>query len=673
MKKFRWEGIYLVVAILLTFFVVTSGDFFGKKVDIEVGQIASETIEAPFQVENEIATERKRNQVEASTADIYKMDERILEKGIANIELLFNYTEAIKTTTIPEQYGIPSIQTLQSKSPIPLYEDEYKTLLNMSVNSLHSLEQICINLLTNIMEEGVKKNENKTLDVRSKLEKTNLTTVQQKIAYEIISSQIKSNFVIDKEATALAKENARKNVEPIYILQGERVVEQGTRVTEEAYAVLNKIGYLNTDESEVYTQYVGLAILLLLVILFLYRTIRDAKSFKSFTRGQTSLIFMLYILSLGIIRATLTGDYIYLPLALAPILIAILIEKDIAIMMHLILLVVAAITHKADIVFIMYQLLIGLISIIVVAGMQERKQTMRNALLIGLVQILVFISLNLLVGISPSTQLMIKGVASFFVGVVVVILVVGSLPLWEAAFGFITPIQLLELTNPNQPVLKRLLLEATGTYYHSLLVANLAEAAADEIGANPLLARVGGYYHDIGKLTCTNYFKENQVLDNPHDYLDPQSSADIILSHVTSGIELAQVYKLPKCVKDMIKEHHGTGAAQYFYIKAKSIEGEDVDIKDFTYPGPKPQSKETALIMLADVVEATVRSMQHKIGQEVTVEELVRKMVRQKLEEGQLDECPLYISDIEKIIDSFTRMLKGMYHERIEYPDRKGK
>ena len=187
------------------------------------------------------------------------------------------------------------------------------------------------------------------------------------------------------------------------------------------------------------------------------------------------------------------------------------------------------------------------------------------------------------------------------------------------------------------------------------------------------MARVGGYYHDIGKLTCSNYFKENQVLDNPHDYLDPQTSADIILSHVTSGIELADTYKLPKCVKDMIKEHHGTSTAQYFYIKAKNIEGEEVDIKDFSYKGPKPQSKEAALIMLADVVEATVRSMQHKIGTEVTVEDLVRKMVKQKLDEGQLDECPLYISDIEKIIDSFTRMLKGMYHERIEYPERKGK
>lgn len=673
MKKCRWEVLYFIIAVILTFFVISSGDFFRKKIHIEVGQIASETIEAPFQIENEIATERKRSQLEALTPEVYKMDERILEKGIANIELLFDYTETIKVTTLSNEQSISPIQTIQSQSPIPLYEDEYKTLLGMSVNRLQSLEQICINLLTNTMEEGIKENESKSLDVRGKLEKTDLNTVEQKIAYEIISSQIKPNLIVDKEATALAKEKARKSVEPVYILQGERIVEQGTRVTEEAYNILGKIGYLNGEDTIIYTQYIGVGILLVLAIFFLVRSIKYELNNKTFNRSHMSLFFILYIISLGIIRLVLMEDYIYMPLAFAPILVAILMHKDMAIVMHLILLVVASLTHKADNVFIIYHLLTGLMSIHIVARMQERKQTMLNAALVGLLQATIFISLNMLIGISLSTQLMIKGLEAFLIGVIVVVLVVGSLPLWEAAFGFITPIQLLELTNPNQPILKRLLLEATGTYYHSLLVANLAEAAADEIGANPLMARVGGYYHDIGKITCSNYFKENQVLDNPHDYLDPHTSADIILSHVTSGIELANTYKLPKCVKDMIKEHHGTGAAQYFYIKAKNIEGEHLDIKDFSYKGPKPQTKEAALIMLSDVVEATVRSMQHKIGTEITVEEIVRKMVKQKLDEGQLDECPLYISDIEKIIDSFTRMLKGMYHERIEYPDRKGK
>jgi putative nucleotidyltransferase with HDIG domain len=254
-----------------------------------------------------------------------------------------------------------------------------------------------------------------------------------------------------------------------------------------------------------------------------------------------------------------------------------------------------------------------------------------------------------------------------------VVLVVGILPLLESAFGFVTPMQLLELTNPNQPILKRLLLEATGTYYHSLLVANLAETAADAIGANPLLARVGGYYHDIGKITCSNYFKENQTLDNPHDTMDPQKSCQIICSHVTTGVSLAREYNLPVYIKDMIKQHHGTSVMQYFYMKAKEQKGSFVKEEQFRYEGPKPKTKEAALVMLADVAEATTRSMQDKVGVDLTIEQLVRKMVKQKLEEGQLDECELYISDIDKIIASFSKMLKGIYHERIQYPEKDGK
>nr|WP_307990266.1 HDIG domain-containing metalloprotein [uncultured Niameybacter sp.] len=673
MKKIKIEIIYFIAAIALTFIVITSGDFFGRKLEIEVGQIASVTVEAPFQVENELATERKRIQAENAVPDVYKMEEKVLTKGVENIRLLFRYIDTLKTSGIAEEFGTPPIQILKGKSPIPLYEDEYKSLLGASIEELRSIEETCVSLLTEIMNTGVKEDDNKSLDVRTKLERTNLNSVQQKIAYEIVYTQIKPNYIVDEEATSLAKEEARDAIEPVYILQGERVIEQGTRVTEEAYSILNKMGYLKADDGRNYSQYIGLATLLLLIIMYLYRVMIGDKNLKNFTRGQASLIFILYVISLGIIRIFIAGDYIYIPLVLAPLLLAILIDKDIAIVMQLMLLIIAALTHKADLVFMTYHLITGLISISIITSMQERKQTMRNALVIGSIQMISFISLNLLVGINLSSQLLFKSLEAFLVGMIVVILVVGSLPLWEAAFGFITPIQLLELTNPNQPVLKRLLLEATGTYYHSLLVANLAETAADEIGANALMVRVGGYYHDIGKLTCSNYFKENQVLDNPHDYLDPQSSASIILSHVTSGIELAEAYKLPKCVKDMIVQHHGTSAAQYFYIKAKNIDGDDVDINDFTYIGPKPQTKEAALIMLADVVEATVRSMQHKIGKEVSIEDIVRKMVKQKLDEGQLDECPLYISDIEKIIESFTRMLKGMYHERIEYPDRKVK
>lgn len=204
-------------------------------------------------------------------------------------------------------------------------------------------------------------------------------------------------------------------------------------------------------------------------------------------------------------------------------------------------------------------------------------------------------------------------------------------------------------------------------------MANLAESAAASVNANPLLARVGGYYHDIGKLTCSNYFKENQGSTNPHDYMSPKESYEIIVSHVTSGLTLAEEYHLPNYIKDFIMQHHGTGLMQYFFVKAQKESKEPISEKAFSYPGPKPQTKEAALVMLADIVEATTRAMQEQLGKTIQIEDVVRKSVKQKLEEGQLDECQLYISDMDKIIESFTRMLTGMYHQRIAYPERNEK
>ncbi|MGL5675893.1 MAG: HD family phosphohydrolase [Cellulosilyticaceae bacterium] len=670
-KQNRWEILFVIIAFITTFYIVTTSDFFGKKFSIEVGQIATETIYAPFQVENEMAMERKSKQVELTVPPVYKMNDKIQELGVANIELLFTYANTIKSTSIAEQFNVSPISLLQNKSPIPLYEDEYKTLMGLSIERLALMEESIMNLFTELLSVGVKEDESKALEVRNALEKTDLNVVEQKVAYEILTSQIKPNIIMDEVATEEARRIARESVEPIYVLQGEMIVAQGSRITEEVYQILSKVGFLDEEDESNAIQFFGLLMFMLLMVLFLSRYFNEHKVLGQLKFRQTSLIFIVYMLSLVIVRLFMPLEVIYIPLSIGAMLMAILIKKEIAIIMHLILVIISAIACKGDIIFILYVLMTGVIGIMIVASMQQRKQTMKCALLVGALHMLIYISLNLVVGVDIEPRLLIRGGQAFAVGLVEVVLVVGSLPLWEAAFGFITPIQLLELTNPNQPVLKRLLIEATGTYYHSLLVANLAEAAASDIGANTLLTRVGGYYHDIGKLQSSNYFKENQVRDNPHDYMDPKSSCDIILSHVTSGVEIAETYKLPKCVKDMIRQHHGTGIIQFFYVKAKEMD-EEVLLKDFQYPGPKPQTREAALIMLADVVEATVRAMQHKIGTEVSVEDVVRKMVKQKLDEGQLDECPLYISDIEKIIHSFTHMLKGMYHERIEYPEKKG-
>ena len=252
------------------------------------------------------------------------------------------------------------------------------------------------------------------------------------------------------------------------------------------------------------------------------------------------------------------------------------------------------------------------------------------------------------------------------------IFLVGTLPIWENLFGVVTPIKLVELANPNHLILKRLLMEAPGTYHHSVIVANLAENAAEAIGADGLWLE-GAYYHDIGKLKRPLYFKENQIATgNPHDKLSPTLSTHIIVSHAKDGVELAKEYKVPKVVQDFILQHHGTTAVAYFYHKAKEMDTDGrVEIDDFRYGGPKPKKKETAIVMMADTVEAAVRSISDPTPGKV--ERLIRKLIKAKLEDKQLDDCHLTLKDLDTIANAFTGVMTGVFHERIEYPNMDGK
>jgi putative nucleotidyltransferase with HDIG domain len=230
-------------------------------------------------------------------------------------------------------------------------------------------------------------------------------------------------------------------------------------------------------------------------------------------------------------------------------------------------------------------------------------------------------------------------------------------------------LQRLELAHPSQPLLRRLLTEAPGTYHHSIIVGNLAERAAEQIGVDSLLVRVGAYYHDIGKLHRPYYFAENQFEgDNIHDRLRPESSAAALVDHVTHGVELAKQYGLPPAVQRFISEHHGTRLASFFYSKAVKAEGDGaVDESKFRYPGPRPQRKETALVMLADAVEASVRAASNRSTQ--SLEQIVARSINERITEGELDDCDLTLKDLDTIKRSFTRQLQGVYHPRIEYPE----
>jgi len=261
-------------------------------------------------------------------------------------------------------------------------------------------------------------------------------------------------------------------------------------------------------------------------------------------------------------------------------------------------------------------------------------------------------------------------------GVLVGIIGFGTLRYSELLFDLVTPIKLLELSNPSRPLLRRLQVEAPGTYHHTIMVANLAEAAAEAIGADSLLVRVGTYYHDIGKIRRPIFFVENQSgVENPHEKMAPSLSALTLAAHVRDGLDLAKEYRLPQAIADFIPQHHGTSLMTYFYHQAlergdqhQVLERADAAAEEtFRYEGPKPQTRETAIVMLADSAEGAVRAINRPTPDRI--EQVVRRIIREKLDDGQLDESDLMFRDLDLIAQTFTRMLASMFHPRIEYPD----
>ena len=307
----------------------------------------------------------------------------------------------------------------------------------------------------------------------------------------------------------------------------------------------------------------------------------------------------------------------------------------------------------------------GTLALLIFKKRQQRTTTLLAGLIMGVSNMISTFAVGL---VNNNNLMNVLGMAEWAAGssILASILCIAIMPLLEWMFNVVTPSKLIELSNPNQPLLRRLLLEAPGTYHHSIIVANLAEAAANEVGANALLARVGAYYHDVGKLKRPGYFKENQMGDNPHDRTDPRVSTAILTAHPRDGAQMAKNERIPDAIVDIIRSHHGDSPVLYFYNKSRQENGDDVNIDDFRYDGPRPASREAAIVMLADTVEAAARSMPNPDADKLNT--LIRSLVRQKLEDGQLDHCELTFADLDRICSSFLTVLSGVFHERIEYP-----
>jgi len=303
--------------------------------------------------------------------------------------------------------------------------------------------------------------------------------------------------------------------------------------------------------------------------------------------------------------------------------------------------------------------------------MQQRNELLYSTLYIAVVSAVLTLSTGILIS-SNLRDILTKGGITVVGGLLSGIFALGLLPFLEGTFNEVTTLKLLELSNPNNPLLKKLLMKAPGTYHHSMLVANLAEMAAEQVGANAVIVRIASYYHDIGKTERPYFFGENQMGgDNPHVNITPALSTMIIKSHVKDGLELAKKHNLPKIIQDIIAEHHGNTLVKYFYYTMKNNceNPDEIKAEDYMYEGPIPSSKEAGIVMLADSVEASVRSI--KKPNKDKINEMVNGIINDKLSSGQLNNCDLTLKDIEKIRECFLTALNGIYHQRVEYPKEK--
>ncbi len=501
-----------------------------------------------------------------------------------------------------------------------------------------------------------------------------------KVSYELLLPYIVSNLVYDEAETESRREAAVARVPLVkgIVLKDERIIDSNEKITRRHLDVLRsmeiKRAEMAAEESFLgrLLPWVGRFLLAGLIYglfgVWLARFRRDIYG-KPNHLLLVSLLMALIVAFYGLVVLPLGMNRYLFPGALLAIILTIVFDGRLALLCSFALAMIATALTGNDYFVFLGILVPAVAAIFPVLRVRTRVQIMRSSLsILGACLLVIVIQRQLTY--QWNGQVFHDMFYAAGVALATPLVALGMLIAIEALFGVTTDLTLLELADLNRPLLKRLSLEAPGTYHHSIMVGNLAEAAAEAIEANPLLVRAGAYYHDIGKMARREYFVENQTgLENVHDKLEPEESAAVLSAHVTDGVKLADRYRLPEVIKSFIREHHGTSLMVYFYKRALDMRPEgSVDEGAFRYPGPKPQSRETGILMLADAAEAATRSLDDPTPENIG--KVVRDVVINKYRDGELDACPLTMRDIRLIIDAFVPILQGMHHHRIRYPSR---
>jgi hypothetical protein len=691
--------------------------------EYKTGDIASKEIKSnqDLLIEDEKSTQEKRIEAERSTLSVYDYDPTVLTDADSRIQSTFELL-AQSFQKVEKGIDLKGVRRKEWESSLhlPLTPREWNVLERERFNPV--IGEAVLKLITPILTRGLV-NDKDLLDpdsdkgvvirnIQTREERKSLPPFtfmdlkegrnKVRAQLDLLSSPfgrsvlpvilkiaeflLKPNLTFNKDETEDRKTKAKERIKPVYfqVKKGEVILRAGERVQEEH---LIKIKALKKAQARghIFSLLIGLMLLTLIVLATLYhystKNIRKIiLSQKDLLLTSSSLVGMIALLKLFQLMADVLGgevfsipssSYSYLfPIATGAMLIRIVINSEVSIVFAILSSFFSAILMGNQLFFFIFTLVGSLIGAHKVARCEQRSILIKAGLTVGGFNVLMILAYHLISENPFKIVLLSDLIMGFLGGVLASVLVLGIVPIIESLFSYTTDIKLLELANMDNPTLKDLILQAPGTYHHSIIVGSLVEAGAKSIAANPLLARVSAYYHDIGKLKKPLYFIENAGgMENKHDHLTPSMSSLILISHVKDGVELARENRLGQRIAHIIQQHHGTSLISYFYQKAKEkedAETESVDEMDFRYPGPKPQTKEAGIVMLADAVEAASRVLSDPTPSRI--KGLVRRITNSIFLDGQLEECELTLKDLQKIEESFSRILTAIFHQRIDYP-----
>lgn len=677
-----------IIFFLAIFTLLLSLDFFYGKVSLEVGDVAPHDIRAPHSVEfiDPVKTDELRQQAAQGVDKVYTTDPQItlaVENNIINLTADIAAIQLAENLDIDENLLIKEkAEKLRVRIPFTLSEEALLSLASGVLEDLYLVQDKVINIVNQKMKTGI--TEEQLEGVRGELiasiNEFNLNQGYYQYAVGLVHIFLQPNRFYNPEQTDAVRQKAMAAVEPvkIKIKSQQRITSAGEIVTRQHIQALHALNILHPRQPWVTLLGTIFLVAAFMAVVLFYLRRQNRKIYQN--TGQLYLIGIVIVIVLAVSKSILAIDIFHwpeleellgytAPVAAAGMLIAILLKTRLAVLVVTVISLFLGLMIGNQINFSIVGFLGGIAGVYSVSRLSQRGDLVRAGLYTGITVMLAIFVIGMIEE-TPWQLLLLSGLMlGLLNGLLSSVLTNGALPYLESSFGITSPVKLLELSNPSNPLLRKLLTEVPGTYHHSIMVGNLAEAATEAVGGDHLLVRVGALYHDIGKIKRPYFFIENQMgADNPHDKIAPSLSTLIVTSHVKDGVDLAKEHKLPQCIIDFIEQHHGTGLIKFFYHKAlKGEKPELITEKEFSYTGPKPQTKETAIVMLADTVEAAVRSL--KTPTPGQVEGLVRKIIKEKLMEGQLDQCDLTLKDLDTTAKAFLRVLSGVYHSRIEYPE----